>query len=95
MAEKVLLRNESMSEVEQEGSMAQLLASSERELSAFITAVNQLFNAEQGRKAAQIWIAELVRKDWPNGMSVLDLRWVTIAAVARLIRPGKGRASGS
>jgi hypothetical protein len=48
-----LIRNESLSVANQEGSMAQLLASAERELSALVLAVNQLFDAKQGRKAAK------------------------------------------
>ena len=53
------MSNESISVIDQEGLMAQLLASAERELSAFVTAVNQLFDAKQGRKAAKNWIEEL------------------------------------
>ena len=75
--------------------MTQLLASAERELSAFVTAVNQSFDTEQGRKAAQNWIEELVRTDWPSGASVFDWRKVTIAAAAKLVRRGKGQVSRS
>ena len=75
--------------------MAQLLASAERELSAFVTAVNQLFDAEQGRKATKIWIEELERTDWPSGASAIDWREVTIAAAARLVRRAKGQVSRS
>ena len=89
------MSNESISEIDQEGSMAQLLASAERELSAFVTAVNQLVDAEQGRKAAKNWIEELERTDWPSGASVIDWRKVTIAAAARLVRRGKGQVSSS
>ena len=77
------------------GSMAQVLASAERELSAFVTAVNQLFDAEQGREAAKNWIEELERTDWPSGVWVIDWRKVTIAAAARLVRRGKGQVSRS
>jgi hypothetical protein len=87
------MRNESISVIDQEGSMAQLLSSAERELSAFVAAVNQWFGAEQGRKAAKNWIDELVRTDWPSGASVIDWRKVTIAAAARLARRGKGEVS--
>jgi hypothetical protein len=87
--------NESISVIDQEGSMAQLLASAERELSAFVTAVNQLFDAEQGRKAAKDWIEELERTDWPSGASVIDWRKITIAAAARLVRRGKCQVSRS
>jgi hypothetical protein len=89
------LSNESTSVANQEGSMAQLLASAERELSAFVTAVNPLFDTEQGRKAAKIWIEELARTDWPIGKSRIDWRKVTIAAAASLVRRGKGQVSRS
>jgi hypothetical protein len=89
------MSNESISVIDQEGSMAELLASAEKELSAFVTAVNQLFDAEQGRKAANNWIEELVRTDWLSGAPVIDWRKVTIAAAARLVRRGKGQVSRS
>jgi hypothetical protein len=89
------MSNESISAMDQEGSMAQLLASAEKELSAFVTAVNKLFDARKGREVEQFWIEELVRTDWPSGASVIDWRMVTIAAAARLVRRGKGQASGS
>ena len=89
------MRNESPSVVNQEVSMAKLLASAERELSAFVAAVNQLFGAEQGQKAAKNWIEELERADWPSGASVINWRKVTIAAAATLVRRGKGQTSGS
>src|ERR1700690_3070387 len=87
------MSNESISIIDQEGSVAQLLASAERELSAFVTATNQLFDAEQGRKAAITWIEELERADWPSGASVIDWRKVTIAAAASLVRGSKGQVS--
>ena len=86
------MSNESISVIDQEESMAELLASAEKELSAFVRAVNQLFDAEQGRKAANNWIEELVRTDWLSGAPVIDWRKVTIAA-ARLVRRGKGQVS--
>jgi len=89
------MSNESLNVNDRERSMAQLLASAERELSAFVTAVSQLFDAEQGRKAAKNWIEELERTDWPSGAPVIDWRKVTIAAAARLASRGKGQASGS
>ena len=87
------MNNESISIIDQEGSVAQLLASAERELSSFVAAVNQLFDAEHGRKATKNWIEELERADWPSGASVIDWRRVTIAAAARLARRGKGQVS--
>jgi hypothetical protein len=89
------MSNESISAIDQEGSMAQVLASAERELSAFVGAVNRLFDAEEGRKAAKSWIVELERTDWLSGPSVIDWRKVTIAAAARLVRRGKGQVSRS
>ena len=89
------MSGECMRVIDQEGSMAQLLASAEREWSAFVTAVNQLFDAEQGRKATKTWIEELERTDWPSGASAIDWRKVTIAAAARLVRRGKGQVSMS
>ena len=89
------MSNESISVIDQEGSMAQLLASAERELSAFVMAVNPMFGAEQVRKAAKIWIEELARTDWTIGKSAIDWRKVTIAAADRLVRRGKGQVSRS
>jgi hypothetical protein len=90
-----LMSNENINIIDQEGSMAQLLASAERELSAFVAAVDQLFDAEQERMAAKNWIEELERTDWPSGASVIDWRKVTIAAAARLVRRGKCQVSRS
>ena len=42
----------------------------EKELSAFICAVDQLFGAEQARQSALDWIEELGRMDWPSGESI-------------------------
>jgi hypothetical protein len=87
------MRNETINGMDQERPMAELLVSAERELSAFVTAVNQLFDAKQGRKAAKNWIEELERMRWPRGAPVIDWRKVTIAAAARLVRTGKGQVS--
>ena len=89
------MSNETIRVIDQEEPMAQLLASAERELSAFVTAVNQSFDAEQGQKAAKNWIDELERTDWQSGASVNDWRKVTIAAAASLVRNGKGQVSRS
>ncbi len=67
-----------------------LLASAERELSAFLTAVNELFGAEQARHASEDWIGELAQTDLANRAPVIDWRRVTIAAAARLA----GRVNG-
>src|ERR1700730_15769104 len=59
------MSNESVSVTDQEGkSMAQHLASAERELSTFVTAVHQLFGPEQARYAGDNWMEELEQTDW-------------------------------
>ena len=74
-------------------SMAQHLALAERELSAFVTAVHQLFGAEQAWRAADGWIEELERADWPSEAPVIDWRKVTIAAAGRLFDRDKRQLS--
>src|SRR5579864_6053269 len=56
----------------------------EKELSAFIRAVEKLFGAEQARQSALDWIEELGRVDWPSGESIPNLRQATVGASARL-----------
>src|SRR5580704_8507897 len=56
----------------------------EKELSAFIRAVDQLLGAEQARQSALDWIEELGRIDWPSGESIPDWRRVTVGAIAQL-----------
>jgi hypothetical protein len=90
------MSNESIGVADQEGeSMAQHLALAERELSAFITAVHQLFGAEQSWQAGNIWIEELERADWPSEAPVIDWRKVTIAAARRLVDRDKRQLSRS
>ena len=60
------------------------LIPAEKELSAFIRAVDQLFGAEQARQSALDWIEELKRMDWPSGESIPDWRRATVGASARL-----------
>lgn len=64
--------------------LASLLILAEKELSAFISAVDQLFGAEQARQSALDWIEELERMDWPSGESIPDWRRATVGASARL-----------
>ena len=73
--------------------MARLLASAEKELFAFVAAVNELFDAEQARRAADDWMEELERTGWPSEAPAIDWRWVTIAAAARLVGRNKGQLS--
>jgi len=60
------------------------LIQAEKELSAFIRAVDKLFGAEQARQSALDWIEELGRMDWPSGESIPDWRRATVGASARL-----------
>jgi hypothetical protein len=73
--------------------MAYLLASAERELSAFVTAVNEMFDAVQARRAAEDWIAELAGTDEAIEAPVIDWRRVTIAAAVRLAGRNLGQLS--
>jgi hypothetical protein len=61
-----------------------LIVLAEKELSAFIRAVQKLFGAEQARQSALHWIEELERMDWPSGDSIPDWRQATVVASARL-----------
>src|SRR5712672_800865 len=61
-----------------------LIVLAEKELSAFIRAVQKLFGAEQARKSALHWIEELERMDWQSGDSIPDWRQATVVASARL-----------
>ena len=56
----------------------------ERELSAFILAVTELFGPEQGRLSAEDWLAESEQMDSPQRATRRDWRAVTVAASARL-----------
>jgi hypothetical protein len=56
----------------------------ERELSAFIRAVSQLFGSEEARLSAEDWLDETVLMDGPPLSTSRNWRAVTIAASARL-----------
>jgi hypothetical protein len=56
----------------------------ERELSAFIFAVAELFGPEQARLSTEDWLDELELMDSPPGSTSRAWRTVTIAASARL-----------
>jgi len=65
-----------------------LMASAERELGAFISAVSELFGSEHGQRAAEDWLAEFERAEF-NSIDTLpearrEFRAVTIAAAVRL-----------
>jgi len=90
------MSNESIGVADQKReSMAQHLALAERELSAFVTAVHQLFGTEQSWHAGNIWIEESERMDWPSEAPVIDWRKVTIAAARRLVDRDKRQLSRS
>jgi hypothetical protein len=56
----------------------------ERELSAFISAVAELFGQEQARLAAEDWLDESESMDSPRRPTSRDWLAVTVAASARL-----------
>jgi RecB family exonuclease len=70
-----------------------LMASAERELGAFISAVSELFSADHAQRAADDWLAELERAEL-DSMNTLaqarrEFRAVTIAAAVRFCRLAK------
>ena len=56
----------------------------ERELSAFIRAVTELFGPEQARLSTEDWLDESALMDTPPRATSRDWRAVTVAASARL-----------
>ena len=60
----------------------------ERELSAFIRAVTELFGPEQAGLSTEDWLDESELMDSPHGGTRKDWRAVTIAASARLANRG-------
>jgi hypothetical protein len=60
----------------------------ERELSAFIRAVDELFGAEQARLSTEDWLDELALRDVLPRATSRDWRAVTVAASARLANRG-------
>jgi hypothetical protein len=56
----------------------------ERELSAFIAAVAELFGPEQARLSAEDWLDESELMDSSHRSTSRDWRTVTVAASARL-----------
>ena len=60
----------------------------ERELSAFMLAVTELFGPEQARLSAEDWLDESEQMDSPQRATSRDWRAVTVAASARLANRG-------
>jgi hypothetical protein len=56
----------------------------ERELSAFLGAVTELYGPEQAKRSAEDWLDESELMDSPPRSESRDWRAVTIAASARL-----------
>jgi len=56
----------------------------EKELRAFVHAVDQLFGTEQARRSALDWIHEMEVMNWPVGEAIPDWRQATIRASAQL-----------
>ena len=65
---------------------AELFNRAEKELAAFVAAVNTLHGEEQARAAADDWLLELTALTEPCKGASLDLRLVTIDAAIRLAR---------
>ncbi len=63
-----------------------LLPGAEKELAAYMFAVQELFGSEHAREAADVWIEELELLDWPAGDGDPAWRRITIAAAIRLAR---------
>jgi len=60
----------------------------ERELSAFIRAVTELFGPEQARLSTEDWLDESELMDSPPRATSRDWRAITVAASARLANQG-------
>jgi hypothetical protein len=58
----------------------------EKELRAFVHAVDQLFGAEQAQRSAFDWIHEIEVMNWPVEDAIPSWRQATIKASARLCR---------
>ena len=63
----------------------------ERELSAFMLAVTELFGPEQARLSAEDWLDESEQMDSPQRATSRDWRAVTVTALARLATGGLQR----
>ena len=70
-----------------------LIVLAERELSAFFTAVNENFGAEQASKSATDWLEELEVMDWPTREETPNWRQATLAASVRLSALNQGKLS--
>ena len=65
-------------------SVAGLMTTAERELSAFFNAVTELIGSEQARVSAEDWLQEFETLDSLSQLTRRDWREVTVAASVRL-----------
>jgi hypothetical protein len=56
----------------------------EKELRAFVHAVDELFGTEQARRSVLDWIHEIEVMNWPVGEAIPNWREATVRASARL-----------
>jgi hypothetical protein len=61
-----------------------LLIGAEKEMAAFVIAVNKLFGCEPARQAVEYWMEQLFSCDWSCDEINPNWRHLTIAASARL-----------
>ena len=59
----------------------------EKELRAFVHAVDQLFGTEQARRSGLAWIHEMEVMNWPVGEAIPNWRKATIRASTQLCSP--------
>ena len=64
--------------------VAELMTAAETELAAFYNAVFRRYGLKTARKAAQDWIEEFERMEWPVDWAPPNWRHVTIAAAVCL-----------
>ncbi len=67
-----------------EEDFADLMASAERELGAFVKAVTDSFGPEKAGRAAEDWLEELETMALPDELTSCLWRAITISAAARL-----------
>ena len=61
-----------------------VLSAAEKEMAAFVCAVNQLLGSELGQRAAEYWLEILDEADWSFNEQDQKWRLITIAAASRL-----------
>lgn len=68
----------------QHANCADLMMMAERELGAFLSAVTEIYGAEQAEMSAEIWLEELEMINRLPGPASRDWRSLTVASLARL-----------